>query len=156
MDDNESTRAHRKMLKSDLMNVKKSIEKILIAYQNCMVSYVETIRDGYDHGQSTLDQLNELHKYAKKKTLKKVVMKLIGFLDFYSKICLNCVDLMKILYKFQFEEHLNAIDDELASYFRRKMDNHMEAKYSFFKEAIHQEQEYDYKVLKTNISIRLY
>lgn len=42
--------------------------------------------------------------------------------------------------KFQFEEKLNAVDDVLASYFSRKMDNDMETKYNFYKAKILQKR----------------
>lgn len=72
MGHDELTRADRKVLKSDLLDVKNAIEQILTAYQNCMALYAQTIKGGYDHGESTLDEFNDVHKYGKRMTLKKV------------------------------------------------------------------------------------
>lgn len=86
MGHDELTNADRNTLNSDLLDAKISIETNLIAYRNCMESYINAMEDAIDRVKSHFSQneLNSVHEREKQAAMKKV-----SIFYYYNSMCLD-------------------------------------------------------------------
>lgn len=147
MDPIELTNDDRETLNSDLLNVKKSIENVLIVYRYCMEWYSNAMQNEIDKIERvvlylTRNELNDIHQLEKQAAIKMVNLEV----KIHSSALSHKINHFRSFFiQFQFVANSKTMDHEFVSYFRRKIDVDIDAQYESFQRA-NDKKRYDFEV----------